>query len=357
MSLTPNPASPGDSANSKGLPPLPRAVQGNPYKCVAFIGLGMIAGSLAKLIRQRLPETRILAMDTLEVVEMALQQKVVDQALETLSDTTLDGVDLVILGTHLHQSYDVLKALGTHVTRPLVVMDLGSAKAPILDVASELPSNITFFGGHPLAGREVSGYINSQWDLFLGKKFLLTPNNHTHDTYQHNEDAESMELKYLLDWLNRLGTSPLVLNAMAHDRLMALVSHFPQTYALILGGLLYNNHPHTALSFLGGGLDDQMRLMNSPYAMWKDVLKDNKDGVLPILDQFIALCQQMRNDIAADNVEPWFEQSQHVYHTYQAIKSGQWHPPTINSVSETFSTNPTPTNVIPFSPAPKPREH
>lgn len=281
------------------------------FTTVTFIGLGLIGGSLAKLVRHQLPQTRIQALDTPAVLAQAQAAGVIDASLTDLGDSALYQSDLVVLGTHLHQSYDILKTLAETAETPICVMDLGSTKADICALAETLPETLRFIGGHPLAGREVSGFENSLWDLFRGKRFLLTPCSNTSTDFEER----------MVAWLTQLGTIPVVVNREDHDRLMSLVSHFPQFYAVALANLLKDNNPDEALTFLGGGIDDQMRLMASPFEMWGDVFHDNKAQLNAVLSRFIGILQSMQADLQADNLAPWFENSHAIYHQYQQKKT------------------------------------
>lgn len=284
-----------------------------PFKTIACLGLGLIGGSLARLVRHQLPETRILALDTPEVMAAAQQDGTIHQSLSGVDDPVLRSADLVILGTHLCQSYDLLRTLAKQadVTHPLNVMDLGSTKAGICAVAESLPPQIRFIGGHPMAGREVSGYTNGRWDLFVGKRFLLTPCQRT-----------TPELKEAVtQWLTSLNLIPIYLDTAEHDHLMSLVSHFPQFYAVALANLLHRQNPERVLHFLGGGIDDQMRLMASPYTMWRDVFQENKTDLDATLAQFIDILTDMRTDLASDQLDTWFDRSHEVYQRYQTNKT------------------------------------
>jgi prephenate dehydrogenase len=282
------------------------------FSSVTIIGLGLIGGSMARLIRHHLPNTYLYGLDIRgNILQESLLANAIDCPLASLSDPNLYQSDLILLTAHVYQNIDLLKEIVQRASKPIRVMDLGSTKQSICRVAETLPEEFSFIGGHPLAGREVSGFVNSRRDLFSDKLFLLTPCAKTPELFQSD----------IMHWLKQLGTRPAVMPVHQHDVLMALVSHFPQFYAVALANLLTEYNPQETLRFLGGGIDDQMRLMASPYEMWRDVFQDNQQNLDEILSRFIALLQNMQQALRNDRLESWFDKSHEIHALYQSYKA------------------------------------
>lgn len=291
-----------------------------PFEKVSIIGLGLIGGSFIKQLKTYYPHTEVWAFDRRpETLSQALESGLIQGTYTGLDDPRLlEPNQLLLLATHLHQSYGVLKALeqsylktqpGVHT---LHVMDLGSTKAAICSMAEELDCPIQFVGGHPLAGREISGFENSRDNLFVNRKFLLTPCQRTSEAFLTDIKA----------WLAGMTIRPIEMGAQQHDQLMSLVSHFPQFYAIALGNLLAQNDPAQTMQFLGGGLDDQLRLMISPADMWQDIFEDNRQNLTQILDQFMGIMAEMKTTLeAGESLSTWFKNSHDAYQTYQTIKA------------------------------------
>ncbi len=116
-----------------------------------------------------------------------------------------------------------LVARGARGQRPddTVVTDAGSTKR---ELVAALGEDERFIGGHPLAGAETAGVANARADLFEGARWYLTPTEHSSGI--------------LYDRLQRavagLGARPQAIDAAAHDRLMATVSHLPHVLANVL---------------------------------------------------------------------------------------------------------------------------
>lgn len=279
------------------------------FQTIAFVGLGLIGGSFARLIKKHHPQTTILAYDPHpQVLAQAYMEKVIDVGLSSITDSIVKQADLIIVATHLHQSYEDLKTLKQHWPETLV-MDLGSAKQKICRLAEDL--ELPFVGGHPLAGKEVSGFENSDAELFEDKRFLICP----------TKFAPLDSIDQLQGWLAQLSLDVHSMSALSHDRLMALVSHFPQAYALVLAKLLkeaeeqWDFHP---LEFAGGGLHDHIRLMGSSQTMWENVFHDNQLAVDAVLEDMIGVLQNFREQVQAKaTLGGFFEPSHQYYQDYK----------------------------------------
>lgn len=280
---------------------------------VTLVGLGLIGGSFAMLLRERLPHVRVCGIDAHEAtLQKALQREVVHHAFRTLPTTFEGAHHLVVLASHLQVNAHYLTQLGDgrlanqpHVT----ITDMGSCKRAIASLGEALLPE-QFIAGHPMAGRETSGLETASSLLFVGKRFLLTP----------SKTVAPERLEAVLGLLNQLGMRPSTLSAEEHDHTMAFISHFPQLCAILLTNLLAKHQPGKLLAFHGGGIDDQLRLAASPYAMWKDIYAENADNLRPILDEFITSIEALKHDLDQPELEQWFTTSNQINKAFHQLK-------------------------------------
>jgi prephenate dehydrogenase len=162
------------------------------------------------------------------------------------------------------------------------VTDVGSVKR---DVIAALGSEGRFVGGHPLAGAETSGVENASAELFQGARWYLTPT------------ASTVGLLY--DRLQRaitdMGARPQAIEAEAHDRLMATISHLPHVVANVLV-----NQAVTALSEeaehlpeVGPSFRDATRVAGANPAIWGDIFAGNREAVAAEVDAAVARLQEI----------------------------------------------------------------
>lgn len=134
-----------------------------------------------------------------------------------------------------------------------------------LDLAS-------YIGSHPMSGREKSGPLAATGDLFEGRPWVLTP---TRDT-----DTEVLNLA--LELVSHCRAVPVVMEADAHDRAVALVSHMPHLVSSMVAARL-ENAEEAAVRLCGQGIRDVTRIAASDPGMWIDILSANPGPVADLL--------------------------------------------------------------------------
>ncbi|MFJ9033856.1 prephenate dehydrogenase [Streptomyces sp. NPDC102274] len=171
----------------------------------------------------------------------------------------------------------------THVAATLSALMRDGVARGYLDVASvkggprrELEALgldlAPYIGTHPMAGKERSGPLAATADLFEGRPWVLTP---TRDT-----DTEVLNLALELVALCR--AVPVVMDADAHDRAVALVSHTPQLISSMVAARL-EEADETAVRLCGQGIRDVTRIAASDPGMWVEILSANAGPVADVL--------------------------------------------------------------------------
>ncbi len=134
-----------------------------------------------------------------------------------------------------------------------------------------------YIGTHPMAGRERSGPLAATAELFEGRPWVLTPTPAT--------DTEVLNLALELVALCR--AVPVVMDAEAHDRAVALVSHTPQLLSSMVAARL-QHADETSVRLCGQGIRDVTRIAASDAAMWLDILNANPGPVADVLAEVAA---------------------------------------------------------------------
>lgn len=156
--------------------------------------------------------------------------------------------------------------------------DVASVKSgPRRDIAALGCDTVHYIGSHPMAGAERTGPLAARADLFEGRTWVLTPTPET-DTDTLNAALELVAL---------CGAVPVVMDAAAHDRAVALVSHTPQLLASLVAARL-EHAEENAVRLAGPGIRDTTRIAGSNPLMWVEILSANAGMVADILEELAA---------------------------------------------------------------------
>lgn len=261
-----------------------------------IVGLGLIGGSIAKAASERKIFRRIFAVDinreTLKKIEeVGIAEKVTNNIFDVI-----DKTDLLILSTPPEQITKVAKEILRKTTAGFVLTDVGSIKRRIVEeVECEISSNVSFIGGHPLAGTEFSGFDASFSTLFDGKICVLTPTEKT------NPDA----LNIVKEMWKRLGSSVVEMDPVEHDRIFAMVSHLPHVLAYTIVNTVANSEEYCGelFRFTGAGFRDFTRIASSDPIMWRDICILNRDNILYAIESFEKELENMKKAIREGNRE------------------------------------------------------
>lgn len=167
-----------------------------------------------------------------------------------------------------------------------VVTDVASVKVDILASLTAHKADLSrYVGSHPIAGRERGGAISGRADLFVGRPWVVVPNQQS--TAAAVGQVENLALDLEATLLN--------LTAYEHDRAVALVSHLPQLVSSLLAARLLNAQA-TDVNLAGQGLRDTTRIAASDPKLWVQILGSNAAPVAELLKK---LGQDLAETVAA----------------------------------------------------------
>ncbi|MFC5657256.1 prephenate dehydrogenase [Streptomyces nogalater] len=183
-------------------------------------------------------------------------------------------------------------------------MDVASVKAGPERDACALAEPSTYIGGHPMAGRELSGPLAATATLFEGRSWVLTPTAAT----------TTATLNRALEVVALCGAVPVVMDSAAHDRAVALVSHTPHVVAALMAARL-QHLPDDAARLAGQGLRDVIRIAGGDANLWRDILDANAAAVADVLSELardLSVAVTALRGLATDNADERAEGMMHV---------------------------------------------
>ncbi|WP_447766220.1 prephenate/arogenate dehydrogenase family protein [Sphingopyxis panaciterrae] len=269
---------------------------------VAIVGLGLIGSSIARAVKERLPQVTVTGYDASEAVraiagDLSLCDTIAADPVAAVSDA-----DLVIFAVPVGGMADAARAVAAGLKAGAIVSDVGSSKAGVgAALRAALPGHLVI-PAHPVAGTENSGPAAGFASLFEGRWCIVTP----------GADAPADAVAALTGFWEALGAKVDVMDAAHHDMVLAVTSHLPHLIAYTIVGTASELEEVTeseVIKYSAGGFRDFTRIAASDPVMWRDVFLANKDAVLATLQRFnedLTVLQQAIRRGDADKLEDWF---------------------------------------------------
>lgn len=256
-------------------------------KTIAFIGLGLIGGSIARALKKNCPEDyHILAYARhQETLEEAKAAGVIDEIL-TDKDPRYADCDTIFLCAPVEYNLEYLKELKDVISSDCILTDVGSVKGEIHEFVHSLGLDGQFIGGHPMAGSEKTGFSHSSERLLENAYYMLTP----------GAEVPLDKLSEFTELVTRIGCVPMIVTADEHDFITAGVSHLPHLIASALVNLVKNldNEEEAMKTIAAGGFRDITRIASSSPVMWEQICMENSANISTVLDEYIRMLVQIR---------------------------------------------------------------
>ncbi len=250
-------------------------------KNITIVGTGLLGGSLGLALRAAGFDGRIVGVGRREAtLRRAVEVGCIDEGTTELR-TGVAGSELIVLATPVTTAIGVLGELSrlrSELADDVVITDLGSTKQGIVEASERVLTNgliSRFVGGHPMAGREVSGPDGAIPGLFSGKPVILTP----------TERTEADALNRVEQLWRILGMRIVRMSAAEHDKTVARISHLPHAVAVLMVELAA---ARGGLEVASTGFADSTRVASGEPAMWADIFLSNAAAMDTAVDEFIA---------------------------------------------------------------------
>ena len=301
---------------------------------IAFIGLGLIGGSLAKGIKRVRPDIRIMAyMRTRSKLEQAKKDGIVDVILDGI-DEQLKECDLIFLCTPVEYNAQYLSKIRSYLKPGALITDVGSTKTDIHEEILRQGLTDYFVGGHPMAGSEKTGYENATDHLLENAYYIVTP---PEGLDQSGSETGNIPPKYaenanrIIAVAQTVGAIPLVLNYREHDKVVAAISHLPHLVASSLVNLVKDadSPAGTMKRVAAGGFKDITRIASSSPEMWEQICMTNVEPIADMLERYIGSLQEILSEIKGHQGEAiykLFEKSRNYRNTITDRAKGSVEP-------------------------------
>ncbi len=284
-------------------------------KKVTIIGLGVIGGSLGLALQEKYPEIKVTGIDIKnDIIQEALNKKVINEGTVRVEEGVREA-DLVVLALPFKAMEKIAKQILPYLKEGAIITDVGSIKEDIVKMMEKLiPPHLSFIGGHPMAGSEKCGLEGAHELLFENAAYILTPTKTT----------STLAIETVKDLVEGLGAKTIFLTPEDHDRKVAAVSHLPHVAASSLVETIGVLEEKEGGYFLlaAGGFRDTTRIAASNSEMWRDILLQNKEFLLPLLDNYIHSLTDFKEYLEDDNSTGLFNLLRKSRHLRESVPTG-----------------------------------
>lgn len=251
---------------------------------IGIVGLGLIGGSMAKAIKAN-TDDRVLACDLDKaVLDAALRDGAADEAASARKLAA--GSDIVFVALFPEAAVDYITRHAGDFRPGTIVCDLCGVKRVIQrNCADRLAERgVRYVGGHPMAGKEFSGYAYSDPAMFRDASFILATDK---------ADPEAVET--LEQYLLRLGFGRVTkTTAKQHDRVIAFTS---QLAHVVSGAYVKSPAADDFFGFSAGSFKDLTRVAKLDPDMWTELFLLNAHPLCQEIDILIRHLEEYRRAI------------------------------------------------------------
>lgn len=267
---------------------------------IGIIGLGLIGGSLAKSIKQHSGHT-VWGYDIdPNVITKALMCGAMD---DELNDERLAQCGIVLVALYPERCVRYISENADKFAPNTLVVDCAGVKRSVYGPVSEVAKgrSWTYIGGHPMAGREFSGFGYAIGDLFERASMILTP----------MPDIAIETLEAAKAFFLEIGFRTVrITTPEEHD---SMISYTSQLAHIVSGAYVKNPLSARHKGFSAGSFLDMTRVARLNEDMWTELFMDNADLLVPSIDDLIMRLSQYRKALA--------ERDEHELH--ELLKEGR----------------------------------
>lgn len=241
---------------------------------ILIVGLGLIGASLAKTLKKNTKHHIMGWNRTESVSRRALADGAIDETGEL--ESLIPEADVTIVNFYPDAIVPFIKDNKDLFKQNSIVTDSCGIKTRICTELEEEDFDFFFVGGHPMAGREVSGYDNSLDTLFDKASFIFTPLS---STPRYITDA-------LVGLAQEMGFARTVVTTPEHhDEMIAFTSQI--AHVLACSYVLSPLAPYHS-GYSAGSYRDVSRVARINADMWTELFIANGEPLVREIDDLVS---------------------------------------------------------------------
>lgn len=264
-----------------------------------IVGLGIMGGSFAKSIRENILSMaesggKIFACNRSQAcIQQALSEGVIDEGFSTENvGEMIKKCDVVFICLYPHATLDFLVQHKDDFKGGSIVTDISGVKGIFEKSLPEiLRPDVDFIIGHPMAGGEKEGYVNSRAEFFVNHNYILIP-----QSYNKPENLETMRALITAMGFSRITETTCEI----HDYKIGFTS---QLCHIIASALVESAEDPEITAFGGGSFEDLTRIAMINAPLWTELFISNKEKLVHHIENFERMMDEFKSAIKAEDSE------------------------------------------------------
>jgi len=256
-------------------------------RAVCVVGLGLIGGSVLRAAaRAGRPAWGVTSSTSDESAAQAAGFDVMSTVESAVGRAASEDA-LVVVAVPLPAVEGVLRTVAA-LAPECWLTDVVSVKQPVADLVARVAPTARYAGGHPMAGRAVSGWASGSAALFDDAPWVTVADEETDPAAWREAAALALDC----------GAQVVPTTASEHDAAVARVSHLPHILAAILAATGAGGGP-LALSLAAGSFTDGTRVAGTRAELVLAMCEGNRGPLLDAVDDALGRLGAARGALAS----------------------------------------------------------
>lgn len=256
---------------------------------IGIVGLGLIGGSAAKVLAKE--GFTVIGWDTNDVA--CADALACGAIVKRGTQKDFSALDLLFVALYPATAADFILENLPFLPKGTIVVDLAGVKSYVVNrlQAPCKAAGIHYVGGHPMAGREYSGFTYAQAELFQNASMILTPDPDEDEAIT----AALEQLFYRMGFARVVHTTP-----ENHDRMIAFTS---QLAHVVSNAYIKSPEASEHRGYSAGSYKDLTRVARLNEVMWTELFLANAPFLSAEIATLIEHLQQYKDAIDAQDGE------------------------------------------------------
>lgn len=260
-------------------------------KKILIVGMGLIGGSYAQGLIKKGYEVYGLDLNE-QSIKYAIENNIIKDGQTRVTQDYISQFDILIFALYPHVFIRWMKENQLYIKKGAVVTDVTGVKSWVIDeLNSFIRKDIEYIGTHPMAGREVYGVVNSDYTIFKGANYIITPT-----IFSKSNSMEVVKrIGEILEFKNIV-----ILNEKEHDEMVGFLSQLTHVIAVSLMTCKESSH---LVEYTGDSFRDLTRIAKINENMWSELFLINKEELLKQITLFENQLTKMKQSIEEEDLE------------------------------------------------------